>query len=195
MPTGVALRDARSRLLAAGERVLLREGPTGLTSRTVTDEADVSKGVLHRHFASFDDFLVALVRQRIAVVEDVTAQLGRRAGDGTVPGNLCSALTRIFDPLGLAVVRLVLSHDGLGTRLRTGTSHGLPTLVEAVTGIAGYLTGEQQAGRIRLDATPDVLAQAVVGTGHLLFAGAPGGIPDPSAVEEAVEVVLAGAEG
>ena len=57
MPTGIALQDARERLFAAAERILLRDGPSGLTSRAVTDEAGVAKGVLHRHFADFDDFL------------------------------------------------------------------------------------------------------------------------------------------
>jgi AcrR family transcriptional regulator len=42
MPTGVALRDAREQLFAAAERVLLRAGPNGLTSRAVTAEAGVA---------------------------------------------------------------------------------------------------------------------------------------------------------
>nr|MDQ6938034.1 TetR family transcriptional regulator [Actinomycetota bacterium] len=54
MPTGVALRDAREQLFHAAERVLLRAGPNALTSRAVTTEAGVAKGVLHRHFADFD---------------------------------------------------------------------------------------------------------------------------------------------
>ncbi|MER7370837.1 TetR family transcriptional regulator, partial [Nonomuraea wenchangensis] len=53
MPTGVALRDVRQQLFDAAERVLLRAGATGLTSRAVTDEAGVAKGVLHRHFAAW----------------------------------------------------------------------------------------------------------------------------------------------
>ncbi|MEY9997042.1 hypothetical protein ABIE67_009074 [Streptomyces sp. V4I8] len=46
MPTGVHLRDARQQLFDAAERVLLRDGPNGLTSRAVTDEAGCAKGVL-----------------------------------------------------------------------------------------------------------------------------------------------------
>jgi AcrR family transcriptional regulator len=62
VPTGVAIQDAQ--LFAAAERVLLRGGPNGLTSRAVTTEAGCAKGVLHRHFADFDAFLAALVRDR-----------------------------------------------------------------------------------------------------------------------------------
>jgi len=56
MPTGVAIRDVRAQLFDAAERVLRRDGPSGLTSRAVTAEAGVAKGVLHRHFDDFDAF-------------------------------------------------------------------------------------------------------------------------------------------
>lgn len=194
MPTGVALRDARSRLLAAGERVLLRDGPAGLTSRTVTEEAGVAKGVLHRHFADFDDFLATLVRERIAAVDAMSVDLGDQAGRRTVIENLSTALARMFDPLGLAVVRLVLSRDGLRARLRTGARQGIPVLTEGADGLAEYLAAEQRVGRIRADATPAVLANALIGTGHLLFAAELGGPPDESAVHEVVEGIIVGAE-
>lgn len=194
MPTGVALRDARSRLLAAGERVLLRDGPAGLTSRTVTEEAGVAKGVLHRHFADFDDFLAALIRERIAAVDAMSVDLGDQAGRWTVIENLSTALARMFDPLGLAVVRLVLSRDGLRARLRTGARQGIPVLTEGADGLAEYLAAEQRVGRIRADATPAVLANALIGTGHLLFAAELGGLPDESAVHEVVEGIIVGAE-
>lgn len=194
MPTGVALRDARSQLLAAGERVLLRDGPAGLTSRTVTDEAGVAKGVLHRHFADFNDFLAALVRERIATVDAVSADLRDRAGSGTVVENITAALLRLFDPLGLALVRLVLSRDELPARLRTGTRQGIPTLTEAVDGLTGYLIAEQRTGRLLPGAAPAALAQALIGTGHLLFAGELGGLPDDSAVREVVAAIVVGAE-
>lgn len=64
MPTGVALRDVREQLFDAAERVLLRDGPSALTSRAVTAEAGCAKGVLHRHFADFDAFLAEFVLDR-----------------------------------------------------------------------------------------------------------------------------------
>src|ERR1700724_3650096 len=65
VPTGVAIRDPRGQLFDAAERVLLRDGPAALTSRAVTAEAGVAKGVLHRHFADFDAFLAAFVLDRV----------------------------------------------------------------------------------------------------------------------------------
>ena len=57
-----------------------------------------------------------------------------------------------------------------------------------------YLVAEQRLGRIRADATPAVLANALIGTGHLLFAAELGGPPDESAVHEVVEGIIVGAE-
>jgi AcrR family transcriptional regulator len=55
VPAGVTIRDPRGQLFGGAGRVLLRDGPGGLTSRAVTAEAGVAKGVLHRHFAGFGD--------------------------------------------------------------------------------------------------------------------------------------------
>jgi AcrR family transcriptional regulator len=194
MPTGVALHDARAQLLKAGEHVLLRDGPAGVTSRAITDEAGVAKGVLHRHFVDFDDFLLALTQNQIAATARVTIELIDHAGSGTLVGNLASALSELFNPLGLALIRLVFARDELRARLRGGTPQGVPFLAEAVTGISAYLVAEQHSGRILATAQPDALAYALVGTGHLLFAGELGGLPDESAVREIVEAITVGAE-
>jgi AcrR family transcriptional regulator len=194
VPTGIALRDARVQLLAAGQRVLLRDGPASLTSRSVTNEAEVAKGVLHRHFATFDEFLIELVQDWIAHVHTIASELLERAGSATVVDNLTLALTELFEPLGLAVVRLVLSRRELIRSLRPATPRGVPVLTESAEGIATYLAAEQQVGRIVQSAAPQSLALSLMGTGHLLFAGESGGLPDESAVREIVESIVVGAE-
>ena len=92
MPTGVAIRDVREQLFDAAERVLLRDGPSALTSRAVTTEAGCAKGVLHRHFADFDAFLAELVLDRVARLDGQAAALRESAGTGTVAGNLTGVL-------------------------------------------------------------------------------------------------------
>src|ERR1035441_3479836 len=80
VPTGVAIRDPRAQLFEAAGRVLLRDGPDALTSRAVTTEAGVAKGVLHRHFADFDAFLAEFVLDRIARLDTQAAALRNSAG-------------------------------------------------------------------------------------------------------------------
>ncbi len=74
-PGLIAIRDVREQLFAAAERVLLRDGSNALTSRAVTTEAGVAKGVLHRHFADFDAFLAELVQARIRLIDEQAAAL------------------------------------------------------------------------------------------------------------------------
>src|SRR6201996_4929809 len=118
VPTGVAIRDPRGQLFGAAQRVLLRDGPSALTSRAVTAEAGVAKGVLHRHFADFEDFLAELALDRVARVNAQAAALLALAGTGTVAGNLAAALPDLFTPQMAALIRLVFARDDLRARLR-----------------------------------------------------------------------------
>jgi AcrR family transcriptional regulator len=128
LPTGVALRDPRDQLFDAAERVMLRAGPSALTSRAVTEEAGVAKGVLHRHFADFDAFLAELVLDRIARMDSRAAALLESAGTGIVVGNLTGALIEVLTPVALGIVSLITSRDAVRTRLREVIPAGVPVL-------------------------------------------------------------------
>jgi AcrR family transcriptional regulator len=193
MPTGVAMRDPRRQLFDAAERILLRAGPTALTSRAVTAEAGCAKGVLHRHFADFDAFLADLVLDRIRRLEGRSAALRASAGSGTVGGNLTAALTDLFDAVGVAVVSLVISRDELRARLRAAGSRGIPLMTEASAMLAAYLAAERDLGRVAADADVDVLAPTLLGAAHLLYADREAEAPDEAAVRKVVATVVAGA--
>ncbi|MFI6907132.1 TetR/AcrR family transcriptional regulator [Nonomuraea sp. NPDC050394] len=193
MPTGVALRDAREQLFEAAERILARSGPHGLTSRAVTTEAGCAKGVLHRHFADFDDFLAALVQDRIARLDAQAAALRAKAGTASVAGNLSGALTELFGPVAVAIVGLITFRDDLRARLRQSTPAGLPLLSEATAMLAAYLTAERDLGRIAAGADPGTLAPTLIGAGHLLYADRTGTPPADEAVRAMVASVLIGA--
>jgi AcrR family transcriptional regulator len=186
------MRDARQQLFDAAERVLVRDGPSGLTSRAVTTQAGCAKGVLHRHFAEFDAFLADLVLDRIARVDNQATALRRAAGTGTLAGNLTEALTTLFGSVAVAIVGLVISRDDLRSRLRNAGVAGVPVLAEATAVIASYLTAEQGLGRIEADADVGTLAPTLVGAGHLLFAGRHGTPPEAGAVHKMVTTVIAG---
>ncbi|QKV92864.1 TetR/AcrR family transcriptional regulator [Streptomyces sp. NA02950] len=193
MPTGVAMRDVREQLFGAAERILLRDGPSALTSRAVTTEAGCAKGVLHRHFADFDAFLAELVRDRIARLGHQATALHDAAGTGTVVGNLAGALTDLFESVAVAIVGLVTSRDELRARLRETTPTGVPVLTEATAVLAAYLTAERDLGRLAPDADVPTLAPTLIGAGHLLFADREGTPPDTDAVHKVVTTVIGGA--
>jgi AcrR family transcriptional regulator len=188
----VAIRDVREQLFDAAERVLLRDGPSALTSRAVTAEAGCAKGVLHRHFADFDDFLAELVLDRIARIGSQSAALSGSAGTGTVADHLTGALTDLFGSVAVAMVALVTFRNDLRARLRQTTPVGIPVLNEATAMIAAYLAAEQELGRIAADADIDTLAPTLIGAGHLLFAGRGASPPEADAIARVVTTVIAG---
>jgi AcrR family transcriptional regulator len=191
VPTGTAIREPREQLFDAAERVLLRDGPSALTSRAVTTEAGCAKGVLHHHFADFDGFLTELVLDRIDRIHAQSMALRESAGTGTVVGNLTEALMSVFGAVGVAIVGLVIARDDLRTRLRRGRRPGIPVMTEATAMIASYLAAERDLGRLAADADVDTLAPTLIGAGHLLFADRGAARPRPDAVQKMVTTVLA----
>jgi AcrR family transcriptional regulator len=192
VPTGVAIRDPRGQLFDAALRILLRDGPAALTSRAVTAEAGVAKGVLHRHFADFDAFLTDLALDQIALIDRQAADLRAAAGTGTVAGNLAAALPALFNPAVLALIRLVIARDEMRARLRAAAGSRIPLLSESTALVAGYLTAERDRGRITADADIGTLAPTLTGAAHLLFTDADG-TPQPAAVARMVDTVLGAA--
>jgi AcrR family transcriptional regulator len=189
VPTGVAIRDVREQLFDAAERVLLRDGPSALTSRAVTDEANVAKGVLHRHFDDFDAFLAEFVLDRVNRMDAQAAALREAAGTGTVIDNIADALTAVFGSVAVAIVPLVTFRIQLRVRLRREWPAGVPVLTEAAIMIAEYLTAERDLGRISATAEPAGLAPMLIGTGHLLFADRTNQ-PDAAALRKMVTDVV-----
>jgi AcrR family transcriptional regulator len=193
VPTGTAIRDPREQLFEAAERVLLRDGPSALTSRAVTTEAGVAKGVLHHHFADFDAFLVDLVLDSVDRIRIQAIALDESAGTGTVVGHLTEALVNVFDAIGVAIVGLIIARDELRARLRPGRRTGIPVLSEATAMIAAYLAVERDQGRVAADADIDTLAPTLIGAGHLLFADRGAARPRPEAVRRMVSTIMAAA--
>ncbi|GGM57895.1 TetR/AcrR family transcriptional regulator [Dactylosporangium sucinum] len=193
MPTGVALRDARQQLFAAAERLLLRAGPAALTSRSVTTEAGVAKGVLHRHFSDFDDFLAEFVLDAVSRMDPRVAGLPSAAGTGTVAANLTAALTALFESVAVALVPLVIARDELRARLREPWPAGVPVLTDAARLIGGYLDAEQQLGRLAATADTQTLAAMLIGTCHLQYTGNDHTPPPADDVSRVVSSVLSGA--
>ncbi|MFE3177184.1 TetR family transcriptional regulator [Amycolatopsis sp. NPDC059090] len=192
MPTGIHLRDVRAQLFDAAERVLLREGPSGLTSRAVTAEADCAKGVLHRHFEDFDAFLAALVLDRIHRLEARADDL--RPGTGDLVETVAEVLTEVFSSVAVSIVALITFRDELRHRLRAARpGPGIPLATDAANVLADYLAAERDLGRLAPDADVRTLAPTLIGAGHLLFADRTGEPPSEEAVRQMAATVLAGA--
>ncbi len=192
MPTGTPIRDIREQLLDAAERVLLRDGPDALTSRAVTTEAKVAKGILHRHFADFDTFLATLVLAQIERLDALAADLRASAGAGTVTANLTRSLAAALRPSAVAIVSLSCSRRELLAKLRLTTPTGLPLLAETARMIAAYLTAERGLGRIALALDVDSVAVILVASAYVLAAGSARAPLKPHDLDAVVRTAVAG---
>jgi AcrR family transcriptional regulator len=179
MPRGVAIPEVRQQLFAAVEQLIATAGPSRLTSRAVTHEAGVATGLLYTHFANFDDFLVAYAIDRAFHISGEVAGLPKRAGSGTVAGNVERAVRALPLDTLQAVIRLTALRPDLAAKVEAVLGGGTagPQAVEQA--IAGYLAAEQRLGRVAAGADPEVLALAVVGVlHHILLTGGTGPAAD-----------------
>ena len=189
-PRGVAIPELREQLFAATDRLLERAGPAGLTSRAITEEAGVAKGILHNHFADLDGFLVAYAVDRIGALAARAEQLEALAGQQTVTTNLTEAAMTLFGPTALTVSRLTLARPSLLGRIIDAFASGSDQLGPVEAAIASYLDAEQKLGRVNASLDTKTLALALVGSVHHLFFTRPGQPLERAAVERIVAALL-----
>jgi AcrR family transcriptional regulator len=160
---------ARAVLFDAADRILSRQGPDGITSRAITDEAGVAKGVLYNHFDDLDDFLASYAVERIAATIARTESLLDRVGARDVIDNLTDAATDLFGSGALAVSALMSARPALFARVRDllhDNGEGLDRLERS---FAAYLDAEKTGGRLPGDTDSQMLAFHLVASIHHLF--------------------------
>ncbi|HEX4831485.1 MAG TPA: TetR/AcrR family transcriptional regulator [Trebonia sp.] len=169
MPRGQAIPDARAALFDAADRILSRQGPDGISSRAITDEAGVAKGVLHNHFHDLDDFLASYAVERIAAAFARTESLLARAGKRNVIDNLTDAATDLFGSGALAVSALMTARPALFTRVQQLLKDDGEGLDRFERSVAAYLDAEKASGRLPDDADSRMLAFHLIASIHHLF--------------------------
>ncbi len=169
-PRGVATPDVKEQLFQAAERVLARDGPDGLTSRAIADEAGVAKGLLFNHFADVDQFLAELVLERSRSAAELAASLPRRAGGGTVEGNIVGAAISLLHSHAFAVAGIVHARPSLLGRLHEASGHRpFAVLDDVEKSFTKYLSAERKRGRVSAESDPATCAFILVGAIHHIF--------------------------
>ncbi|OMI35216.1 TetR family transcriptional regulator [Streptomyces sparsogenes DSM 40356] len=175
----MATPDVRERLFAAAERVVEKGGPGALTSRAVTAEAGCAKGLLHAHFAGFDEFVAELCLDRFARTAAKAQALSRLAGQGTVAENLDAVALALFRSGGPALSGFAMTRPAAALRIRQALESGAPGFTAIQEAITRYVQDEQKLGRVARTIDPHTVALAIVGTAHHLLMTSWPGAPDP----------------
>jgi AcrR family transcriptional regulator len=191
-PRGVAIPGLRQQLFQATERVLVRDGPGGLSGRAITREAGCSTGLLYNHFGNLEDFLAEFAIERARLVVRNAEQLPGRAGTGTVESNLTEAAVSLPGSNVPALASLMASRPALAPRVREAMDAGkTPGFDEIEQAFTAYLDAEKALGRIAADVDTEAFAQALVATVHHLLHEHGEGGPDPRARIRRVVAALA----
>jgi AcrR family transcriptional regulator len=170
MPRGTAMPTAREQLFDATDRLLRRDGPTGITTRAITDEAGVAKGILHNHFGDLDTFLAAYIGDRISRLAEQAQALPALAGQQTLIDNLTTAMVDLFGSGAATLAALMAARPSLQAQIGKTPSGSESVFDELTRAIAAYLIAEQQLGRVTAtDAEAETLAFTLVGATHHLF--------------------------
>lgn len=169
MPRGVAIPELQERLFQAAERLLVRDGPNGLSSRAITTEAGCAKGILHNHFSDLDGFLAEFVLARFHTALHDVAELQAKAGQATVADNLAEMAASLFGSPVLAAHSILMFRPSLVARLREARGHHSPNLADLERIFAAYLDAEKDLGRVLADTDTKAVALAFVATVHHLL--------------------------
>ncbi len=192
-PRGKAIPQLRERLILAGERVLIAGGPGAVTARAVAREAGVATGLLYHHFGNFDDFLAALVLDRLRAQAERMAGLAPRAGSRTVEQNLTEAAAGLLASPALAVADLVRVRVGLSTKVMGELNAGSAGMPEVQRAIVAYLEAERRLGRIAAGADTEAGALLLLGAVHHLLLLHGSSLPQPAeAARRIAAAVLTG---
>lgn len=194
MPRGIAIPGARDQLFDAAERVLVRDGPAGLTSRAITDEAGVAKGLIYRYFADLDEFLAELTAARVRTAIASVSNLPDRAGHGSVAATLGEVLIALLGPGSQVpvITAIVTSRPALTQRLHQALD-ATSAFAAIECSLASYIQAEQRLGRIAPTADPGTEAAILLGAAHhLVFTGQFPAAAFPARVHEIVAAVIAG---
>jgi AcrR family transcriptional regulator len=166
--TAETTEELRASLVEHARRLVAREGPAKLTMRALAAEAGCALGLPYKVFADRQDLLVELVRATFGDLHDAGDELLRRAGRGTVAGNLAWFADWLLDSPAVALAQHVLSNEALAEAVFAdfrATGQG-PTLLESL--LSDYLAGEQRAGRVSPEVDTGAFGFVLAGAIHHL---------------------------
>lgn len=159
----------RRHLIGVTQRLLAAHGLTGLTTRGIAREAQVSDGVLYNHFTDKDDLVVAALAERMA---EVGARLGPtcpRPGAQDLRTGLEALvqLSRDFHAEALPLIGGLLTRPDLVHELLARLHCADSTPQHLWQQACDYLAGEQALGTTSPDVDPHTVVEIIFSTTQL----------------------------
>jgi AcrR family transcriptional regulator len=173
--------DAADRVLAAAAELFAEHGYRGTTTRAIAERAGVNEVTIFRRFTSKAG-IVRAIGQQIA-----SRSAGAAAREAPHPEDTPATLAA----LARQEIASAAASGGLALRLALD-ARSIPEVAEVVgaglasntEGLIAYLAARQEAGDLRRDIAPDLLAEAFFAlTSSLVIGRILLGAPAPGAAE------------
>jgi AcrR family transcriptional regulator len=163
--------STRERIVDAAAQVMRTRGFAHTTTKEIARAAGYSEATLYKHFQDKTELFLEVLHRRLPSFPPFAADLTKKPGDGTLRDNLVAvARTAIvfYDESFPMSASLFSEPDMLAAHRTSGARRGAGPH-RPVEALAGYLRGEQEAGRVRPEADCDAAAALLLG-GCLLHA-------------------------
>ena len=156
-------RNTRQQILNAAQRLIEKGGFIRLTTKEIAQEAGCAEGTIFKHFKRKEDLCLAVVLENSPRFKDTIAR--KRAGKGSVAKNLediAFAAIRFSDKL-IPLAASLFADTKLLARHRQALQASRRGPKDVFDLIAGYISEEQQLGRINREAVPLVVSALLWG--------------------------------
>lgn len=154
--------EVRNQLIDAAIEVLLAEGPGGVTSRRILEQAGLSAGALYHYFASLDELYEAVAVRFTKRADPLFAsEPGQLTDDGT-PSTLVDIHVAVMTDLFGRGDQVLLSQLRSTADINGGVRKALRAYDRMAVERAGALNrASQEAGLFRRDADADALVEVI----------------------------------
>jgi AcrR family transcriptional regulator len=158
-------KPARERLLDAAEKLMRTSGLASATTKAIAREAGCSEALLYKHFASKEELLVGVIKERLPNVGPLLTRLTADPGERTVEecvAELAHQAAAFYED-AFPMMGSLLAEPTLLTHYREGLrkiGSGPHRVLQAGT---AYFERERERGRVRADADCEAAAALLFG--------------------------------
>ena len=136
------------------------------TTKEIARAAGYSEATLYKHFQDKTELFLEVLHRRLPSFQPFVADLTKEPGKGSLRDNLVAVARtaiRFYDESFPMSASLFSEPDMLAAHRTSGARHGAGPH-RAVEALAGYLRGEQQAGRVRPETDCEAGAALLLGS-------------------------------
>lgn len=162
-----ATEELRSSLLDLAQELVARDGPSGLTMRSLAAEAGCAVGLIYKVFTNREDLVVELISREFVRLRAEFDRLVADAGSGTVAGNLARYAEVLLSSPAARLSHAVDSEEL--TQAVDARAHQTGVVAALETTVADYLAAEQRLGRVDAGVDTQAFGFVISGAVHNLL--------------------------